>query len=165
MKKDIYVLEAVNIVAFFNQMTKETMDALPLKVKWNLKRAIEKMMPDVKAFEEVRDAENQKIRDVYFDDTHSESVMIPKKDNEGNPVLDENGAEVLEEGRQVKDEYLEEYQKAVGELNKKLEEILTEKNTYEYNSLNLDDYIDSIDDKVVSFETLSMIDAILQEGE
>lgn len=166
MKKNLYVVEAVNCVAFYNQLinNKETMDKLPLKIKWNLKRAIEKISVDAKAYEEFRDTELQKIRDVYFDETHANKTMLPELDESGNPVVDDDGNEVMKDGLQVKDEYLEEYQKAIGELNARLDEILKEQNTYEYNGVNIDDYIDTIDESI-GFETLDMIDAILGERE
>lgn len=166
MKKNLYVVEAVNCVAFYNQLinNKETMDKLPLKIKWNLKRAIEKISVDAKAYEEFRDTELQKIRDVYFDETHANKTMLPELDESGNPVVDDDGNEVMKDGLQVKDEYLEEYQKAIGELNARLDEILKEQNTYEYNGVNIDDYIDTIDESI-GFDTLDMIDAILGERE
>lgn len=166
MKKNLYVVEAVNCVAFYNQLinNKETMDKLPLKIKWNLKRAIEKISVDAKAYEEFRDTELQKIREVYFDETHANKTMLPELDESGNPVVDDDGNEVMKDGLQVKDEYLEEYQKAIGELNARLDEILKEQNTYEYNGVNIDDYIDTIDESI-GFDTLDMIDAILGERE
>jgi len=166
MKKDLYVVEAVNCVAFYNQLIndKETMDKLPLKIKWNLKRAIDKIKDDVKSYEEFRDGELQKIRDVYFDEVHANKTMLPELDAAGNPVVDDDGNEVMKDGLQVKDEYLEEYQKAITDLNARLDEILKEQNTYEYNGVNIDDYIDTIDESI-GFDTLNMIDAILGERE
>ena len=166
MKKNLYVVEAVNCVAFYNRLVndKETMDKLPLKIKWNLKRAIEKMSGDAKAYEEFRDAELQKIRDTYFDEAHANKTMLPELDEAGNPVVDDDGNEVMKDGLQVKDEYLEEYQKAITDLNARLDEILKEQNTYEYNGVNIDDYIDTIDESI-GFDTLNMIDAILGERE
>ena len=166
MKKNLYVLEAVNCVAFYNQLVnnKETMNKLPLKIKWALKRAIEKINVDAKAYEEFRDAELQKIRDVYFDETHADKTMVPELDEAGNPAVDDEGNEIMKEGLQVKDEYLEEYQKAIEELNARLNDILKEQNTYEYNGINIDDYIDTIDESI-GFDTLDMIDAILGERE
>lgn len=166
MKKNLYVLEAVNCVAFYNQLIndKETMDKLPLKIKWNLKRAIEKMRDDVKSYEEFREGELQKIRDVYFDETHADKTLIPELDDSGNPVVDDDGNEVMKDGLQVKEEYLEEYQNVIKEFNSKIEDILKEQNTYEYNGINIDEYIDSIDESV-GFDTLNMIDAILGERE
>lgn len=163
MKKSMYVIECVQLVNYFNQLSKDEMDALPLKVKWSVKRAMDKMVPDVKAFEEFRDAESAKIREKYFDDSHTKKVMLPKMDADGKPELDADGNEVLEEGLQIKDEYLEAHEAEIKDLNKKLEEILRERNTYEYNRIDIDDYIDSIDEKAVSFTTLSLIDEIFKE--
>ena len=163
MKKQLYVLEAVNIIGYFNQLDKDSMEALPLKVKWTVKRAMDKMIPDVKAFEEFRDAESAKSRDKYFDETHTEKVMVPKMDADGKPEHDEDGNEVLEEGLKIKDEYLDSYEEEIKDLNKKLEDILRERNTYEYNRIDIDDYIDSIDEKAVDFTTLSLIDEIFKE--
>lgn len=163
MKKELYVGEVVNIVGFFNNLKKETMDEIPLKIKWYLKRAVDQMLPDCKRFEEFRATEVEKLNKVYFDEEHSITEMVAKTDDDGNPIIDGEGNEITEETRKVKPEYLEEYQNTVKEINKKLEEIMLEKNTYEYNSLNIDDYIDVIDEKKIDFETLSTIDAILKE--
>ena len=70
----------------------------------------------------------------------------------------------MKDGLQVKDEYLEEYQKAITDLNVRLDEILKEQNTYEYNGVNIDDFIDTIDESI-GFDALNMIDAILGERE
>ena len=163
MKKTLRTIDVINYLNFFNNISKSTMDGLPLKIKWYLKRIVDKMMPDSKAFEEFRDAEAQKIRDVYFDDVHSENVVVVKKDKDGNPELDSEGNEITEESRKVKDEYIMEYKTAVEELNKRLEEILYETTTYEYNRVDIDEYIDTIDEKVVDFTTLSLIDELFKE--
>lgn len=165
MKKELTVLNAINCVTFYNQVLSgdNSLDALPLKIKWALKRAVEKMAPDVTAFEELREKEITKVRDIYFDEEHSFKKVMPKLDDSGNPVIDNEGNPVEEEVLQVKDEYIDEYKEAITKLNEKLTEITTEKNTYEYNGINMDDYIDSIDDSKISFEAINMIDAILGE--
>lgn len=164
MKKtlDIYTIEAVNIVSFYNQLTEDQAKELGVKIRWALKKAVSKIAPDVREFEEFRDKEVKVLQDNYFTDEKSDEIMRTKVDENGNPILDDNGAEVTELVRKVKDEYIDEYQNAVQELNKRLEEILAEKNTYEFEGVNMDNFVANLpDDTSLDFNTLEMIDAIL----
>lgn len=152
MKKELYVIQALNYVSFYNQLDRAVLDKFPIKMSWNLKRAIDKMRPDVAAFEEFRDKELKAIQNVYFDDEHSEEFV------------DTDGKEKQETGRKVKDKYVDEYKAKIDALNRKLEPIFMEKNTYEYNGYNMDEFVDSLpEDTDINFEVIEKINAILGE--
>ena len=165
MKKDFYLIEAINIVDYYNKISAEKKNALPLKVSYAFKKAVDKMTPDVRRFEEFRDEEFKKIRDIYFTEERSYECQIPKVDDNGNPVLDENGNQETAEGRKLKDEWQEEYSLAVQALDEKLKEIVVEKNTYEYNGVNVADMVENLpDDTPLQAADIELIDTILDNS-
>lgn len=165
MKKELYLLEALTITDYFNNLTKEKKDALPLKVYYTLKKAVKKMSDDVTQFTEVRDEEIQKIRDNYFSNEKSEETMIPKIDNDGNPVLDNDGNQVTEAGRKIKEEYIGEYTEAMRNLETKLNEIAHEKNIYEYNSVDIGEMVANLPNNTpLEASDLDILDEIFTEN-
>ena len=164
MKKTLTTLDVLNIIAWNNSLTQEKLNAIPLKIRFALKKAIGHMMPDVKQFEEFRDEELKKIQSGYIDNGKTEEVVETIKDKDGNPILDENGAERTQSVQKIKDEYTSEYQGRINELNKKLGEIVMEKTTYEYNGANIVEMVENLpDDTPLAFEDIDMLDALLSE--
>lgn len=165
MKKNMYLIEAVNVVYWYNQLGEDRLNELDFKIRWALKKAINKMLPDVKDFESMRDEEMKTLQAKWFDEEHSEEYMESVKDENGNEVKDEDGNVQTQQMRKVKDEYVEDYQKDINALNSKLNEILAEKNTYEYNSADVDTFVSNIGDpKYLKFEDCEMLDAILTDN-
>ena len=163
MTKKFTMLEVTAIINFYEDLInnkKEIADALPLKVKWTLKRAIQTMFSDAKSFNELRDAELAKITEKYFNEDHSIVTKIEGDADAG--YINTEGGNIGNTKYEIKEEFKDEYTKEFLDFNARLSEILTEQNEYEYNGLNLDDYIDAIDDKVVPFEVLDTIDSILK---
>ena len=157
--------EAINIVAFYNQLTQEKLDALPQKTAWWLLRAVKKIQPDVKDFEDFRNDKIKAVQEEYFGEEKSIETAVTKLDENGNPVLDESGAEMTEPGRKVKKEYEEEYQAAIEKLNTDIQEILMEKNEYVVNTVNMDDVVEALpDNNALTTQDLQMIDAIIGEA-
>ena len=164
MKKELFLIEAINITSFYNNMDEEKKNALPLKVYYGLKKVVNKLQGDVKQFEEVRDEEIKKIRDIYFSEEKSEETAIPRVDENGEPVLDENGNQLTDTGRKVKDEYIDEYKIAMDTLNEKLQEIAMEKNTYEYNWVDIGEMVENLpDDTPLERSDIDILDAIFEE--
>lgn len=164
MKKELFLIEAINITSFYENMPEEKKNALPLKVYYGLKKVVSKLQPDVRQFEEVRDEEVKKIRDIYFSEEKSEETVIPKTDENGEPVLDENGNQLTDTGRKVKDEYVDEYKIAMDTLNEKLQEIAMEKNTYEYNWVDIGEMVENLpDDTPLTRGDIDILDAIFDE--
>lgn len=166
MKKlNITNFEALNIVAFYNQLTKEKIAVLPQLVQWRLASAVKKLTPTVKEFEEFRDEKLREIREEYFGEEKSEEYMIDKVDNDGNPMLNEDGNQITEPGRKVKAEYEYEYQTKIDELNKGLQIILSETNPYEFSTVNMDDVVENLPQpNDWTTDELMMLDAIIGEA-
>ena len=165
MKKELTTLETLNIVAWANQLTKEKMDVIPLKIKYALKKVITKLDPDVKAFEEFRNGEFDRIRNKYFNDEKSERKMETITDENDDPIFDENGAEQTREVLVIKDEYLHDYQDEIQILNEKLNEILIERNTYEYNTCDIEDMVNNLpDDTPLEWTDIEILDELFTEG-
>ena len=165
MKKDFYLIEAINIVSYFNKLDAEKKNALPLKVSYAFKKAVDKMAPDVRRFEEFRDEEFKKIKDIYFTEERSYECKIPKVDEKGEPVIDSDGNQETEDGRKLKPEWEEEYTLAVQSLDEKLKEIVLEKNTYEYNGVNVAVMVENLpDDTPLQSSDIELIDTILDNS-
>lgn len=164
MKKELFLIEAINITGFYNNMSEEKRNALPLKVYYGLKKVVNKLHSDVSQFEEFRNDEIKKIRDIYFSDEKSEETDVPKVDENGEPVLDNDGSQVTEVGRKIKDEYIDEYKIAMDTLNEKLQEIVMEKNTYEYNWVDIAGMVENLpDDTPLTKDDIDILDAIFDE--
>lgn len=161
MKREFYTLELVNIVAYFNQMGQEKLSALPTKMRWYIKKNLGKIAPTVKQFEDFRTELVTELQQKWFDDEHSEEV-VQTKIQDGQPVLDENGSEVTETVRKVKDEYLDEYSKAVSDVNERLKEILTERVEIKIDPIDVDGFVETMsDDCPITFEDLDILSAFV----
>ena len=164
MNKTITTMETLNVVAWANQLSKEKTDAIPLKVKYALKKIVAKLDPDAKAFEEFRNQELERIRDKYFTDEKSYKKTETVMDENDEPVKDENGVEQTREMLVIKDEYLHDYQDEIQMLNEKLNEILVDKNIYEYNSCNIEDMVNSLPDNTpLEWTDIDILDALFTE--
>jgi hypothetical protein len=157
-------METLNVVVWANQLSKEKMDAIPLKVKYALKKIVSKLDPDAKAFEEFRNQEFERIRNKYFTDEKSYKKTETVMDENDEPVVDENGIEQTREILVVKDEFLNDYQDEIKLLNEKLNEILLEKNTYEYNKCDIEDMVNNLpDDTPLEWDDINLLDALFTE--
>ena len=61
MKKTFTTLDVLNIVSFNNKLTEEKNNAMGIKVRWALKKAVSCMTKDAADFEEFRETEVRKI--------------------------------------------------------------------------------------------------------
>ena len=86
-----------------------------------------------------------------------EAIYIQPYEN-GEPIKDEEGNEITEPMRKIKDEYMEEYQKTVGELNGKLNEIAYEDNEVDIATIDFDTFIDGLpDESKIDFDDITML--------
>lgn len=163
MTKNITItnFEALNITSWNAQLSEEKRNALPMKVRFYLKKFLGKILPDVKQFEEFRDSELKVLQDEYFGEEKSYEKEQPKKDEQGNEITDDDGVIETETVRVVKDEYIAEYQDKINTLNEKLMEILNEKNTYEVSIFDVADFVEKLpEDTPIEFDDINIIDAI-----
>jgi hypothetical protein len=87
--------------------------------------------------------------------------MIPQRDVDGNAVLDEDGNPVLEEGRTVKPEFMDEYKEKIDEINKSIREVLAEESEYDFKELNVEEIIDKLpEDTKIELSDIEMISLI-----
>lgn len=150
MIKKFTVSDVINIVVFYNGFTEEKLSELGVKVRWRIKKAIDLFLADAKRFEDFRNSEIQKIRDEYF--TEEKSFETIQNDDKTKTV------------RIVKDEYKDEYEKALNGLSASLEEILKEEHEYEYRGFDVDEFIDNLsDDTTLTFDDLNNLDIIFNE--
>ena len=158
MKKNFKNIEVLNIVAYVNNMSKEKVDELPLKFRWNLKKNMDKLRPIAESYETFRNERVQELQREWFNEEKSEEFMQTKTDEHGEPMKDEKGNEITEPMRKIKDEYMEEYQKTVGELNGKLNEIAYEDNEVDIATIDFDTFIDSLpDESKIDFDDITML--------
>lgn len=158
MKKNFKNIEVLNIVAYVNNMSKEKVDELPLKFRWNLKKNMDKLRPIAESYETFRNERVQEIQREWFNEEKSEEFMQTKTDENGEPIKDEEGNEITEPMRKIKDEYMEEYQKTVGELNGKLNEIAYEDNEVDIATIDFDTFIDGLpDESKIDFDDITML--------
>lgn len=158
MKKVFKNIEILNIVAYINKMPNEVADELPLKFRWNLKRNMDKIRPIAESYESFREEQIKKLQSEWFDEEHSEEIMQTKIGADGNPEVDENGNEITEPARKIKDEFMEEYRASVNEINTKLNEIAYEDNEVDIITVDFDAFIDTLsDDTKLSFDDLAIL--------
>lgn len=158
MKKIFKNIEALNIVAYVNQMPKEKADELPLKFRWNLKKNMDKLRPIAEAYENFRNEQVQHLQTKWFDEEHSEEFMQAKLDDEGKPIVDADGNEVTEPMRKIKEEFMEEYTADVNELNVKLNEIAYEDNEVEISVVDFDAFVDALpEESKIDFDDITML--------
>ena len=146
---ELTTAEVVNIVSFFNQEVENQksnenafFNGLPNLLLWKFRRNIKTLLPTYQEFEEVRTNLQQELQIKWFDEEHSELVG---EDSNGD--------------RRIKEEYMEDYQKAITEANQKLNEILFDKATYSIQTMDInteiENHIDDIDSK--DFDKIEML--------
>ena len=156
--KTFTTYEIVNICAYINNVDEEQLKMLPTKLRWYLKKNMDKIIPTVKTYEEFRDGLVKELQEKYFTEEKSSEYYETKKDDDGNPVLKEDGSEETVQMRKIKDEYLDEYTEAVNELNEKLQEILSEQNDVQITAVNIDDFVESLPNNTsLDYDFLSIL--------
>ena len=143
MKKEFYNIEVVNVVAAVNGIlgNAEKVKDLPIKFRWALKKNLGVLSPTVRNFEEFRQELIDELQKEYFNE---EKSHIDK---------DENDNEI----RKVNDEYMEEYENKVQELNGKLQELLAEKNEYEISTVDMDAFVNGLtEDTALEFNDIEI---------
>lgn len=146
---ELTTAEVVNLVSFFNQEIENQkqdenafFNTLPNLMLWKFRRNIKVLAPTHQEFETTREALQLDLQSKWFTEEYTEPI-------EG----DENGA------LRIKDEYLDEYQKAVNEANQKLNEILLDKATYVIQVMDMNAEIEKCIDKIDSkdFDKIEML--------
>ena len=146
---ELTTAEVVNLVSFFNQEVEDQktnenafFNSLPNLMLWRFRGNIKVLMPTYQEFETVRENLQNELQRKWFDEEHAEPI-------EG----DEEGL------YRIKEEYIEPYQQATAEANQKLNEILSDKNTYTIQTMDVNTEIENCIDKINSkdFEKTEML--------
>lgn len=154
MTKTLTTLQILNICAWYKQVREnpdKPLSALPLTTQWKVKNNVAKIQSIADNFVSFRDEADNEIREEFISDTKSEETT------------DENGQAI----RKIKDEYLEEYQSKVTELNNKLNEIVSEENEVDIDCVDLDKIVEQIkdDEKKFTIDDLEMMAFMATENE
>ena len=100
-------LETLNIVAWYKDFSeKKRNKVLPVRIQLDLQRNVMKLNEAAQSLEKFRGELVKDIQEEFFgnDEKSYESKEV-KTDEEGNPVLDEDGKEVMTDVRKIKEEF------------------------------------------------------------
>ena len=154
MTKELLNVEVVNLVQSINRLltNAEKVRELPIKIRWAIKKNINVFSPTVKSFEDLRRELIDELQKEFFNE--EKSHIITENDEDGNG----------EEVRQVNDEYMDEYNERVNELNSKLQELLGENNEYEIYTVNMDEFVESLsNDTKLEYSDIDMLSFMGEE--
>ena len=135
MTKELLVMECININGWYNQIRadKNKLNGLSVKTLWALRKNMKKISEITDYFNEFKDNLENELKDEFFNDEKSEETI----------VKDENGQDV--HAQKVKDEYLQEYQNKINELNNKLNELVMTKESLDLDPIDMDKEMDRLD--------------------
>lgn len=135
MTKELLVMECININGWYNQIRadKNKLNGLSVKTLWALRKNMKKISEITDYFNEFKDNLENELKDEFFNDEKSEEAI----------VKDENGQDV--HAQKVKDEYLQEYQNKINELNNKLNELAMTKESLDLDPIDIDKEMDRLD--------------------
>ena len=81
-----------------------------------------------------------------------------KTDEDGNPVLDEDGKEVMTDVRKIKEEFEQEFKDKLEDADTKYREIAVDTDEYLIKVFDLDTFVDNLaDDVELDLEDLNML--------
>ena len=135
MTKELLVMECININGWYNQIRadKNKLNGLSVKTLWALRKNMKKISEITDYFNEFKDNLENELKDEFFNDEKSEEAI----------VKDENGQDV--HAQKIKDEYLQEYQNKINELNNKLNELAMTKESLDLDPIDIDKEMDRLD--------------------
>jgi len=158
MTKTYKTRDIVDVISYMNAADQNRFKELPTKIRWNLKKNLEKFVPVAKRFEEFRTELITELQQEWFTEDKTEEGTRVVTDNNGNAILNEDGSEKTEVIKKIKSEYMDEFDKAVDDINKKLGEILSEEVDIDISPIDVDGYVDSMDDdSSITFDDLNVL--------
>lgn len=151
--KTIPMVAALNEVAWYEQ-NKSDISSLSATARLALKRNMNQLSEMSKEFYQLRDELQEELRSKYS--TDEKSIETEVEDADGNKVP----------GRHVKDEYLEEYQDEVTELQGKINDMLADTEEVELFIIDIDAELERIDQKDldISDAAIDML-TLFEDGE
>jgi hypothetical protein len=158
VKKEVYLVIALNEIAWFdNENVKERLSKLPLSYHYKIRKNIQALRPMAKEFQDFRNEQEQKLKDCWFDEEHSEETKIVQQDADGK--------EQEVDGRKVKDVYLDDYKKELTALNEQLEKLLVETDEISFTPIDIDELVEVAGDDSITMEDVDMISFFANDSE
>ena len=155
-KKNVYLVVAINECAWYGKEdVKERLKKLPLTIQYVIKKNMKPLQEMEADFQQFRDEQEMKLKEKWFDDEHSVTTKVKQ------PGPDGKEQEV--DGRQIKDEFLKDYQADVLNLNKQLEGLLTQTDEVKYTPINLDYLVETAGDDSITIDDVDMISLFSEE--
>lgn len=144
--KDMYLVVALNEVAWYNkEETKEKLKNLPLSFQYTIRKNMKPLARMADDFNTFKTEKEQSLKDKWFDEEHSDPTKIK----------DDNGDEI--DARKIKEEFLEEYEGEVKQLNTQLEKLLSETDEISFTPIDLDSLVEAAGDDSITMEDVDMI--------
>lgn len=142
VKKEFAIFEIDNIVRYYKQIreneeTQNKFNVFSIGTQYRIKQNIDTMTKAVESFVEFRSEKERELNENYFNEEKSFETMVKQT---------ENGVEKEVPGRQIKDEYLDEFKKAQNEMLNELYKLALEKTTLKLYTIDLDAEIEKLDD-------------------
>ena len=162
IQKTLMLVEARNLVNWFDAFQKEKIQELPIKIQWYLLSGIKELQPIVNKFEDFKKELEINLQNDYFgNDEKSEEFERQQTNDNGDIIYDDNGNPVIESFRKIKDNYIKEYKDKINNLNIEINKLLIEKTTYHFKEINLDEVIDNLKiDTSINLNDLNMMSFI-----
>ena len=155
MTKELLVMECININGWYNKVRadKNKLNGLSVSTLWALRKNMKKIAETVDSFNELKASLENELQEEFFNDEKSEEVTVKGENGEDTPA------------RKVKDEYFNDYQKKINELNGKLNELAMTKESYDFASINMDKEIERLNvDCNLDMDDLDML-SIFEQNE
>ena len=135
MTKELLVMECININGWYDQVRqdKNKLNGLSVKTLWALRKNMKKIAEVADYFKEFKEGLEQEIKDDFFNSEKSEETVV--KDNEGNETP----------AQKVKDEYLQDYQTRINEINGKLNELVLTKEEFDFTPIDIESEVERLD--------------------
>ena len=155
MTKELLVIECININCWYNQIRadKNKLNGLSVSTLWALRKNMKKIAETVDSFNELKASLENELQEEFFNEEKSEEVTVKGENGEDTPA------------RKVKDEYFNAYQNKIRELNEKLNELATTKESYEFTPIDMDKEIERLNtDCNLDMDDLDML-SIFEQNE
>ena len=153
MTKELLVMECININGWYNQIRadKNKLNGLSVSTLWALRKNMKKIAETVDSFNELKASLENELQEEFFNDEKSEATIVKGTNGEDTPA------------RKVKDEYFTAYQNKINELNGKLNELATTKESYEFTPIDMDKEIERLNtDCNLNMDDLDMLSVFEQ---
>ena len=153
MIKELLVMECININGWYNQIRadKNKLNGLSVSTLWALRKNMKKIAETVDSFNELKASLENELQEEFFNNEKSEEVTVKGENGEDTPA------------RKVKDEYFTAYQNKINELNGKLNELATTKESYEFTPIDMDKEIERLNtDCNLNMDDLDMLSVFEQ---